>query len=165
MHNNQTNLVVVVDNNVFIAAALAIKYRRLESANYLFFKKIIQQDGIESAMSDAMLYELADKLQEPRFAFSGAFIIDFVRLVGDASTIVPIRGLSYPCRDPKDSKFIETAVNSRAQFLVTYDQDLLDPQAARELHKRDCSVTTVRGFLFAVGLAPGELTSKQDADS
>ena len=138
---------VVVDTNVFISAALAIKYRRFNSASFRLFDMLFTAKGAESVVSDATLYELADKLQERRFGLSAPFIIDFIKLIADASTVVPIRGLSYPCRDPKDSKFIETAVNGRVDFLVTHDRDLADPAASRELEKRGCSVITAGAFL------------------
>jgi putative PIN family toxin of toxin-antitoxin system len=164
MNSNQAAFRVVVDSNVFIAAALAIKHGRRESANYQFFEMLFE-NGVESVASDATLYELGDKLQEPRFAFSGAFVTDFLALIAAASTIVPIRGLSYPCRDPKDSKFIETAVNGRVNFLVTYDKDLHDADAARELEKRGCEVVTVRDFLSVVADYREQLTPNREGDT
>ena len=114
---------------------------------------VFQADGVECVASAATLYELSDKLRDRRFALSAALMIDFVELIADASTVVPIRGLAYPCRDPNDSKFIETAVNGRADYLVTHDRDLSDPIASRELAKRGCAVVPARQFLALVAAA------------
>jgi putative PIN family toxin of toxin-antitoxin system len=138
---------VVLDTNVLVAVALAMKNNRLESTAFRVFEMILEDNGPELYASDATLYELAQTLQEPRFGLSGAFIIDFMALVADAATVVPIRGLSYPCRDADDSKFIETAVNGRCNFLVTHDKDLHDPLASRDLRKRRCAVVTACQFL------------------
>jgi putative PIN family toxin of toxin-antitoxin system len=39
--------------------------------------------------------------------------------------MVPITHTIRECRDPKDDKFLELAVNGRANVLVTGDKDLL----------------------------------------
>jgi putative PIN family toxin of toxin-antitoxin system len=144
---------IVVDTNVFISAALAIKHRRFDSPSFRIFEVLFHEKGAESVVSAPTLYELADKLRERRFDLSAPFIVDFVELVGEASTVVPIRGLAYPCRDPNDCKFIETAVNGRVDFLVTHDRDLADPVASRELAKRGCAVVTATQFLAVSDVA------------
>lgn len=40
--------------------------------------------------------------------------------------IVAVEQPVRACRDPKDDKFLEAAVNGRADVLVTGDRDLLD---------------------------------------
>ena len=51
------------------------------------------------------------------------------------------------CRDPKDDKFLELAVNGRAEYLVTGDRDLLT------LHPfRGTQILTARDFITAIGL-------------
>ena len=41
------------------------------------------------------------------------------------STALPIESRSQVCRDPKDDKFLELAVNGAAQLIITGDADLL----------------------------------------
>lgn len=95
----------------------------------------------ENLMTDGAYYELADKLGDPRFGFTGAFITDFLNVIASASTFVPIRGLDLGCRDDDDDRFVETAINGKADFLVSRDADLLDDDGIRhELNKRACAL-------------------------
>jgi len=78
-------------------------------------------------VSEATLAELADVLARPKFA-SYVSIQDrqqFIRLLGRLAEMVPITHTIRECRDPKDDKFLELAVNGRANVLVTGDKDLL----------------------------------------
>ena len=71
------------------------------------------------------------------------------RLVRQA-TVIAITEQIRECRDPKDDKFLELAVNGSASHLVTGDQDLL------VLHPfRDISVLTPAQFLEWMALERG----------
>lgn len=35
----------------------------------------------------------------------------------------------FDCRDPKDNKFLELAVDGKAEFIITGDDDLFDPKS------------------------------------
>ncbi len=73
------------------------------------------------------LTELADVLSRPKFdrylsiQERQTFLILFARLAEHVTISRPIR----VCRDPKDDKFLELAVNGRAGLIVTGDADLL----------------------------------------
>ena len=49
----------------------------------------------------------------------------FLRLMGRISELGPIIHPVRACRDPKDDKFLELAVNGEASLIVTGDADLL----------------------------------------
>ena len=49
----------------------------------------------------------------------------WLRQVLAAAELVPIVERVAPCRDPTDDRFLELAVNGRADFIVTGDPDLL----------------------------------------
>ena len=49
-------------------------------------------------------------------------VVDLILLRGEA--VEPSRGLTV-CRDPKDDKFLDIAVEGHADALVTGDEDLL----------------------------------------
>jgi len=78
-------------------------------------------------VSEATLAELADVLSRPKFApyVSIQDRQQFIRLLGRVAEMVPITHLIRECRDPKDDKFLELAVNGRAQLIITGDKDLL----------------------------------------
>lgn len=71
--------------------------------------------------------ELADVVGRPKFDpyLSIAERQEFVRLLGRIAEIVPIVRRVRACRDPADDKFLEVAVNGRADLIITGDQDLL----------------------------------------
>lgn len=58
---------------------------------------------------------------------------------------VPILEKVQACRDPKDDKFLELAVNGQAEYLVTGDRDLL------AMHPfRNTPVLTARDFITSI---------------
>ena len=66
----------------------------------------------------------------------------FLSSVLNIGKIVEIRNNFYICRDPKDNKFIDLAVNGFADFLITGDQDLLSLKVVD-----DTKIVTPRAFL------------------
>ena len=77
--------------------------------------------------SEATLEELADVLSRPKFDpyVTIAERQTFIRLVGRVAELVPIIRNVRECRDPRDDKFLELALNGEADRIVTGDKDLL----------------------------------------
>jgi len=61
--------------------------------------------------------------------------------------LVPIIERIAACRDPTDDKFLELAVNGRADLIVTGDADLLTLNPFR-------SIPIIPPAVFVQGLAP-----------
>ena len=78
-------------------------------------------------VSDATLLELADVLARARFDsyVTLAERQQFLRLLGRIAERIPIVHSIRACRDPKDDKFLELAVNGEARLIITGDADLL----------------------------------------
>jgi uncharacterized protein len=77
--------------------------------------------------SDATIMELAEVLARRKF---DAYVTieerkQFLRLFGRIVEIVPVLHVVRVCRDPKDDKFLELAVNAAADVIVTGDAHLL----------------------------------------
>ena len=91
--------------------------------------RALRKTELESLLlvSDATMYELADVLSRDKFdRYVGrddrkAFLLK----LGAIAEFVPIVQLVRECRDPKDDKFLELAVNGRADVIITGDDDLL----------------------------------------
>lgn len=135
---------VVVDTNVFISAAirrhsvpaLAVEWVR---ANGVF---------LTSADTEAELEEVLQRPKFDRFTRIEARA-EFFATVCRTRTLVPILERVVECRDPKDDKFLEVAVNGNAAYLVSGDADLL------ALHPfRGVAILTPADFLAAVGQVP-----------
>jgi putative PIN family toxin of toxin-antitoxin system len=94
--------------------------------------------------SDATIIELADVLSRRKF---DPYVTvearkEFLRLLGRVVEIVQIVHVVRACRDPKDDKFLELAVNGEAGTIVTCDADLL------ALHPfRGVRIVSARNFL------------------
>jgi putative PIN family toxin of toxin-antitoxin system len=77
--------------------------------------------------SDATIMELADVLARAKFDpyVTIAERQEFLRLFGRIAERIPIIHIVRACRDPKDDKFLELAVNGEAHLIITGDADLL----------------------------------------
>ena len=78
-------------------------------------------------VSDETMGELADVLVRPKFDryISIEDRQTFFRVFGRVVENVHIIRNIQVCRDPKDNKFLELAVDGRATCIITGDQDLL----------------------------------------
>ncbi len=110
----------VIDTNVLISRLLLP-----HSVAARAFDRVLSQ--ARPLISDATLYELADVLSRPKV---DAYVSigdrkEFVRRTAAlCERVVCLRRIEA-CRDPKDDKFLEVAMNGDADFIVTGDLDLL----------------------------------------
>lgn len=128
---------VVFDTNALISVLLAGR-----SAPAMAFAQV-ESAGILLA-SPSTLAEFDDVLGRPKFdsVLSQKTRADFLRRYREAVELVPVRTVICACRDPRDDKFLEVAVNGSARCIVTGDADLL------VLHPfRGIAILTPRTFL------------------
>lgn len=115
---------VVADTNVLVSRLLLA-----DSVPGKAVRKAV--DEAQLLVSDATLQELAEVLSRPKFEawISQADKLEFFRLLSRIAEIVTVTYPVQACRDPKDDKFLEVAVNGQANLIVTGDKDLpaLDP--------------------------------------
>ena len=116
---------LVVDTNVFVSAALkagtwpAVVVRWTEEYGGLLKSTVTEQEVLEV-------------LQRPRLApMIAPFYLDGVRRILGTAELVTIRERVAACRDPKDDKFLELAVNGHADAIVSGDADLLGLETFR----------------------------------
>jgi len=78
-------------------------------------------------VSDETLSELADVLVRSKFDryISIKDRQEFFRVFGRVVEKVNIIRSIQVCRDPKDNKFLELAIDGQAGYIITGDQDLL----------------------------------------
>ena len=111
---------IVLDSNVILSAGL--------------FKGSTPRQALNKAsttgqilMSNEILGELTDIFNRPKFdkysskQLRNEFLNDFLEIVENVQIIQKITA----CRDRKDDKFLELAVNGKASYIITGDQDLL----------------------------------------
>jgi putative PIN family toxin of toxin-antitoxin system len=78
-------------------------------------------------VSEAGMLELAEVLSRRKFDryVSREERKQFLHLLGGIVELVPIVMTVRACRDPKDDKFLEVAVNGEANLVITGDRGLL----------------------------------------
>jgi uncharacterized protein len=119
---------IVIDTNVFVSAVplpLSVPRQAVDRA---------LDDGT-LLFSEATMSELTEVLYRPKFddyvtAEERALLLH--QLV-ETAEFIPIIQLVRECRDPRDDKFLEVALNGRADLIITGDADLLALHARREI--------------------------------
>jgi uncharacterized protein len=111
---------IVLDTNILISWLLLEK----STAGQVAAKAVRAKQHLASPET---LGELADVLGRPKF---DRYVTieqrkQFLRLIGHTARIVHITQRIQICRDPKDDKFLELAVNGQAARIITGDRDLL----------------------------------------
>jgi putative PIN family toxin of toxin-antitoxin system len=147
---------VVIDTGVFVSAALSIADGNTSGSRELV-EEALAGERYELVTSQMMLLELADVLSRPRIGLVATFAAAFTERIASVATIVVIRGLAMGCRDPRDDKVLETAMNANADFLIARDRDLHQPRSRYSIEKvgpgirdRPIRVVSVNTFLEAL---------------
>lgn len=111
---------LVLDTNILVSAALrngSVPHRALLKARM----------EAKLLASDETLAEFRSVLLRNKFDRHVARVLrmELVEEYARLCTLVPIRAPIRACRDPRDDKFLELAVDGRASAIVTGDADLL----------------------------------------
>jgi uncharacterized protein len=118
---------IVVDTNVFVSAGIKKNSPpatavHLAAVSHLLLKSTITEQ------------ELFIALARPRLApLIPARFRDWLSEILAAAELVTITARIAACRDPKDDKFLELAVNGHADLIVSGDADLLALNPFREI--------------------------------
>jgi len=110
---------MVVDTNVFVSGLLR--------------QSSVPGQAARRARHDAILLVSQETMRELADVLARAKVdryvtveqrMQFIRLVANIAELVPIVRAVRECRDPKDDKFLEAALNGRANGILTGDKDL-----------------------------------------
>jgi len=110
----------VIDTNVFVSAIVSsgsVPRKAIDKA---------LDEGV-LLLSEATLDELTEVLFRSKLDryVSHEERTVFLAQLESVAQFVPIIQIVRECRDPKDDKFLEVALNGRANGIITGDQDLL----------------------------------------
>jgi putative PIN family toxin of toxin-antitoxin system len=119
---------VVVDTNVFVSGLL----REFSVPGQAAAKA---RHNAVLLVSQATMHELADVLALAKFDHyvTVQHRVQFIQLIARVAEFVPIIHPIRECCDPKDDKFLEVALNGRADVILTGDEDLLAMNPWREI--------------------------------
>ena len=111
---------VVVDTNVFVSAVV--------------FPLSIPRQAVDKVLDYGLLLFSESTMREPEEVLSRSKFDHYVALeerklfftqLESVAEFVPTIRVVRECRDPRDDKFLEVALNGRADVIITGDADLL----------------------------------------
>lgn len=110
---------VVIDTNIWVRALLGGRIS-------LPVLVALRTDKFKVIISDALLEELREVLRRPRLKkridpFDANELLDLLEWNGES---VELRTIPPRCRDPKDHPVLATAIDGKANAIVTGDDDL-----------------------------------------
>jgi putative PIN family toxin of toxin-antitoxin system len=153
-------ITAVIDSTVFVAAAIAIDAGRATVCRTLVEDTLIRRRLFVHYTSMPILYELGDVLARVRIPFARENVVEYVTLIERASTrLGSVQGIVMGCRDQRDDKILETAVNGNARYIVSRDKDLLEASPGEKyaitkvgigIREEPIAVVTAEGFLYGV---------------
>lgn len=116
----RTERKLVIDTNLWISRLLMPNGTAAKAVDHALAWGI-------PLMSEETLMELSDVLARSKFDkyVSREDRQQFLRLLGGIARVVRVTQRISACRDPKDDKFLDVALNGEAQLILTGDEDLL----------------------------------------
>lgn len=116
---------LVLDTNVVVSAVLS------EGAPRRLLTRCIARESI-LLESPTTLQELAEVLQRPKFHLAEEEVERVLAAVASVAELIePTSKLAVIHDDPDDDRFLELAIDGRADLIVTGDRHLLDIKAFR----------------------------------
>jgi putative PIN family toxin of toxin-antitoxin system len=111
---------IIIDTNVWISFLIGKEIQDL--------KDMIVSEKVKVIMTDQLLNEIRlvtsrDKLKK---YFNQDKVADLIALLEIIANKVKIKNIDKICRDPKDDFLLALSKESRANYLITGDKDLLD---------------------------------------
>jgi uncharacterized protein len=135
---------VVLDTNLWISYAF---FRKNHGNLVSVVQGVLDGEWTALASSPTMseLHDVMTRSGWERYSLLADRLV-FVLRVSEASEHIAVSSTITACRDPKDNKFLELAVDGDANFLITGDQDLL-ALADTENPAWSCRILTPREFI------------------
>jgi|ERR1700722_3026097 len=110
---------IVIDTNVFISFLISDSFSKLD--------KHFQANKIRLLFSNELLGEFLEVIARPKLKkyFSDNDIIKLLDSIQNHADFINITTTVNACRDPKDNFLLALALNGKADYLITGDEDLL----------------------------------------
>ncbi len=110
---------VILDTNLWISFLITHK---LDKLDYL-----LETEKIKLIFSNELIEEFITVAKRPKFSryFSDTDIKNILRLFKDYGKLIKVKSNVTECRDLKDNFLLNLAIDSKADYLVTGDMDLL----------------------------------------
>ncbi|MCB0702651.1 MAG: putative toxin-antitoxin system toxin component, PIN family [Candidatus Kapaibacterium sp.] len=110
---------VILDTNLWISFLINDSYKEIDH--------LIKNDQIKLIFSIELLDEFIEVVNRPKFNkyFKDYDIIQLLNMFDDFAILVDVHSNLDLCRDKKDNFLLNLAKDSKSDYLITGDQDLL----------------------------------------
>jgi putative PIN family toxin of toxin-antitoxin system len=111
---------VILDTNLWISFLIS-KY-------YSFLDNFVLKGKVKLIFSEELFNEFISIAERPKFKkyFSDSDINQLIQMIDKYGILIKVVSEIKLCRDIKDNFLLNLAVDSKADFLVTGDKDLLE---------------------------------------
>jgi len=111
---------IIIDSNIWISFLIGKNLKGLQNH--------IDSRNLRIITCNEQLIELSEVFKKPKLKkyFDKEQISDFFELLDESSECILISTKTDLCRDPKDNYLVSLAIDSKADYLITGDKDLLD---------------------------------------
>jgi putative PIN family toxin of toxin-antitoxin system len=112
-------LKVIIDTNLWISFLL--------TKQYAFLETLLIQKRVKLIFCSELLNEFIEVVQRPKLSkfFQQEDIENLIDIIDQYAEFIKIKSVIDVCRDKKDNFLLALAVDSKANFLITGDHDLL----------------------------------------
>jgi putative PIN family toxin of toxin-antitoxin system len=136
----------IIDTNVWISAFINRRGFPAKLKNHFINSKF------ESIISIPLIKEISEVMRRPRiqdkYKIKDSEINQFIEILTATSIKIELKNNIHICRDKKDNFVLETAINGKANYIVTRDDDIKrDTDLIKHLKKHDIIILTVSRFL------------------
>ena len=110
---------IILDTNLWISFLISKKFSH--------FDELIENKRIILIFSNELLEEFIDVVSRPKFKkyFSKKDIEKILEYFDQFGELVKVKSVIKICRDEKDNFLLNLSVDSKADYLITGDKDLL----------------------------------------
>ena len=102
---------------------------------------------VRLVLSREIVHENIEVLIRPQHRLPLEDVLDFGLYLARTADLVEIEGTPQGCRDPNDDVFLETARKGQAEYVVTFDRDLLEVDLVGRLEADAINVVSIGTFL------------------
>jgi hypothetical protein len=119
MIRNDKSFNIIIDTNIWISFLIGKNLKGLE--------KYLDSDKIKLITCDEQMQELLDVFKKPKIRkyISMLQVEEFFDLLEEKTDKIQLITSSDLCRDKKDNYLISLIIDSKADYLITGDADLL----------------------------------------
>lgn len=110
---------IILDTNLWISFLI--------SKDYSFLDDYIEKEKVKLIFSRELFSEFISVTERPKLKkyFTEGDVERLIRLINKYGILIEVSSITDVCRDKKDNFLLNLAIDSKADYLVTGDNDLL----------------------------------------